>query len=282
MAVRFFYVDESYDDTKFCLSAISIRHSDWKQCFDAVKAHRQRLKADHGIFVRKEIHARDLVSGRGRISPEGKPVGKWMRSRIFYSLLQLVARLPGVLVFNICLDKVGCRDPHLKAWDRLINRIERTMLEFDNRELHARAKIIASVRDHLPGKELEFLESRLNIYRSRAFIVSDEGRENEIIKALRKMGVINYIPSQFGQWPSGAETRNIVTERIIEDPFFKASHRSNFLQLADCVAFALLKREVPPTPNIEKYGINKMFEEVIGNLCYKKASPRDPYGIVRG
>src|SRR4051794_30395660 len=99
MSVRLFYVDESYDDAKFCLSAISIRHSDWRQCFKAVKANRQRLKVDHGMYIRKEIHARDLVSGRGRISPASNPVGKWMRSRIFYGLLQVVARLPHVLIF---------------------------------------------------------------------------------------------------------------------------------------------------------------------------------------
>jgi len=62
MPVRFFYVDESYDDEKFCLSAISIRHSDWKECFDRVKEHRVNLKKDYGLYIRKEIHARDLVA----------------------------------------------------------------------------------------------------------------------------------------------------------------------------------------------------------------------------
>jgi len=69
MPVRFFYVDESYDDLKYCLSAIAIRHSDWKECFDMVREHRVNLKRDYGIYLRKEIHARDLISGRGRISP---------------------------------------------------------------------------------------------------------------------------------------------------------------------------------------------------------------------
>jgi len=64
MAVRFFYVDESYDSDKYCLSALSIRHSDWKKAFDMVRAHRANLKNDHGVFLRAEIHARDLVAGR--------------------------------------------------------------------------------------------------------------------------------------------------------------------------------------------------------------------------
>jgi len=49
----------------------------------------------------------------------------------------------------------------------------------------------------------------------------------------------------------------------------------------DAVAFALLKREVPPTPNVKTYGLDKMFDAVLTDVCFKKASPRDPLGIVR-
>ena len=54
-----------------------------------------------------------------------------------------------------------------------------------------------------------------------------------------------------------------------------------FIQLADAVAYALLKREVVPTPNIKRYGIEKMFESALAGVCYKKASAADPLGIVR-
>src|SRR6185503_5604701 len=94
MPVRLFYVDESYDTVKYCLSAVVIRHSDWKECFDMVREHRVNLKKDFGIFLRKEIHARDLIKGRGRISPIS--ISKWERSRIFHNLLNLVASLPNV------------------------------------------------------------------------------------------------------------------------------------------------------------------------------------------
>jgi hypothetical protein len=124
------------------------------------------------------------------------------------------------------------------------------------------------------------LKVRLNLFRARAFIIADEGRENEIVKALRRMHVHNYIPSQYGHWEPGVVAKNITTDRIVEDPVFKASARSYFLQLVDCVAFALLKQEVPPTPAIEKYGVDKMFP-VLGPVLYTKASPRDPQGIVR-
>ena len=63
MSVRFFYVDESHDAKLFCLSAVGIRHSRWKECFDQVREYRRQLKADYGIFLRKEIHAHKFLGG---------------------------------------------------------------------------------------------------------------------------------------------------------------------------------------------------------------------------
>lgn len=56
--VRYMYVDESWDDRKFCLTVISVRHSDWHTCFRRIQEHRKMLQKDHGVFMRKEIHAR--------------------------------------------------------------------------------------------------------------------------------------------------------------------------------------------------------------------------------
>lgn len=278
MPVRFFYVDESYDNLKYCLSAIMIRHSDWKECFDIVREHRLNLKKDYGIYLRKEIHARDLVTGKGKISEQ--VIGKWQRSRIFQGLLNLVASLPNVKLFNVCLNIADHSDPQMVAWDRIINRIERTMLEFERIELPLRRGLTALTEEKLPAIEAEKIAQRLNIYRSRAVIFADEGRELEITKALRKMHVFNPIPSQFGGWPSGP-TKNITTERIIEDPVFKPSDRSYLIQMADCIAFALLKSEVPPTPKIARYGIHDMFDKTLRGICFRPASPRDSLGIVR-
>jgi hypothetical protein len=106
-------------------------------------------------------------------------------------------------------------------------------------------------------------------------------REGQIKKAMRRMHVYNPIPSQFGEWPDGERARNITTDRIIEDPIFRVSGHSYFVQLADCVAYALLKREVPPTERVTKYGIDKMFESILGHKCFRKACRKNPLGIVR-
>jgi hypothetical protein len=288
MSVRFFYVDESFDSEKFCLSAIAVRHSHWKESFDEIKAFRMRLKEDHGIFLRTELHATNFVRGSGHIGDQ--VITKWQRSRIFLEGLGLVARLPEVMLFNVCLPNKGVSKTQMIAWDRLTNRIERTMREMEDKEFPLRSGLAAAVRETASSDQAplpltsgiaEQIETRLNAYRARAFIIADEGHEREITTALRKMHVFNPIPSRFGTWASGTRTQNIPTVRIIEDPVFKRSDRSYFLQLADFVAFALLKREVPPTPLIKKYGIHEMFDEALSHVCFKKASPRDPLGIVR-
>lgn len=279
MAVRIFYVDESYDKEKFCLSAISIRHSLWRECFEQVRNFRQRLKTDFGIYLKKEIHAHKFLAGRGHISPG--MISKWQRSRIFNSILQLVASLPEVYIFNVCLNYSDHADPQMTAWDRLINRIERTLLEAERKELPKRKQLLLNLKSSLSSDEFAYVEKRMLDYSPRAIVIADEGRELQIQRAIRKMHVFNPIPSQFGSWDDGRKSRSITIERVIEDPVFKQSDKSYFIQLADCVAYALLKKETEPVERIRKYGIQMMFDANLSGVCFRKASTSDPLGIVR-
>lgn len=276
VATYLVYVDESYDDDVFCLSAMMMPTSAWKDAFTMVKEHRVKLRENYGVLLRKEIHARDLVAGRGRLGPQD--VGKWERSRIFKGMLELVATLPKVRLFNVALQSRGVADPQLKAWDRLLNRVHRTLREYEDKEGRKRRELFDVVEKHAP-RLADSAELRL-VYKAHALIIADEGRDIEITRVLRKMNVHNPIPSAFGRWPEGA-VRNTPTEKIIEDPIFRKSHMSYLLQLVDCVAFALLKKEVPPTPVIKKYGIHKMFDAALPAVCLKEASRADPLGIVR-
>lgn len=279
MPAMCFYVDESWDKGKFCLTAISIKYSDWHACLKLAQDHKKNLKRNYGLLYRREWHATDLVSGRGRIAD--KDISKYVRSRIFRGLLQLIAQMPGVMLFNICLDQIGKRDAETLAWDRLLNRIERSMAEFDAREIPLRKTLLSMIPDGALGEKRSRLERRLLAYHARAFIFADEGKSVEIRRIYRKMTVFNFIPSKLGKWPSGQASKNIPLENIIEDPIFLESHKSLFIQLADCAAFALLKREVPPTETIKKYKIDRFFDECLAGVCYKAACKSDPLGIVR-
>src|SRR5690606_30311585 len=97
-------------------------------------------------------------------------------------------------------------------------------------------------------------------------------------KVARRSKVWNPVGSQFGAWEGGASFKNIPNDRLVEDPVFKASHQSYFLQSADFIAFALLKSEVAPTPHVARYRLQTVYDE-IEPLCVKEASRRDPSGL---
>lgn len=275
-----YYVDESYDTDRFCLAAVGLKAGTWRGAFDRVKAYRRQLKDSDGVFLRTEIHARDLVAGRGELG--SRVIGKWRRSRIFYELLELVASLPHVHLFNICLERSGRRDPQLDAWDRLLNRINR-MCEERNRQENARRRgWLRELRSAgVAPATCDELDRRLLPYSAHAMILADKGRETEIVRLKRRLTVMNYVPSRFGAWAGGEDAKNIPLTHLVEDALFRDSEHSYFIQLTDCVAFALLKREATPTPLVKRYAIHRAFDAHLAGVCTLQASPRDPLGIVR-
>jgi hypothetical protein len=242
------YIDESYDSDKFVMSALVLPVDRWREAFALVQAHRRLMKEKLGIFTSKEFHATDFVAGRGRLAP--KPIPKGLRAMLFRGYLKMLAKLPGAAVISGAWPRQGMSlgDVHAQAFSRIQER----------------------------------LQKRCGV--SKGYIVSivDEGRAAELRKVARRSKVWNPIPSQYGAWEDGSPTKNIPNDRLIEDPFFKASHQSHFLQAADFIAFALLKSEVPPTPYVRKHALHTAYD-LLAPLCNPVVSPRDPrrMGIVR-
>ena len=155
--------------------------------------------------IRKELHATELVGGRGNLGPS--VVTKFRRSQILREALQVTADLPGVSIINVCCAK----SRESVAFERLLNRINTAMNKID----------------------------------SHAIVVSDRGKEKEYTRLARKMSVFNPIPSRIGAWESGSATKNIPLDRIVDDLIFKDSKSSHFVQLADLCAYSLLRKENP-------------------------------------
>jgi hypothetical protein len=234
------YIDDSRDARSCVFSALLVRDESWQDAFRIVRDFRRGLRKSDGIFMYSEIHAWKFVSGRGHISDAVVPKGR--RCAIFLELLRLVARLPQTHLFNAVFPV----KEELRAFEWLLNRINRTMQAWNN----------------------------------HAILISDQGKESDMTRLRRKLGAFNPIPSQKGVWDDSGEThKNIPIERIIEDPFYKDSRHSYFIQLVDCCAYALLRRE-NPVASKTKYGIDKAFA-VLSPILVREATKYDPEGIIR-
>lgn len=232
------YIDDSGDDTVRVFSALAVPVDTWRTCFDQIKAFRQQLRQQHGVFVKVEFHATTFVTGRGRIS--GRTIGKYQRNQIFRETLRQITLLPRVQLFNAVAAKAN----ESRLYERLLNRINRTLLAWD----------------------------------SRGLLISDEGKDYTSL--VRRMGRHNPIPSMYGGWPEGV-TRNIVLAQIYEDPVFRKSHRSYFIQLADFAAYALLRSE-RHLASRNKYGLQSAFD-ILTPICTPQCYRADPrhLGIIR-
>jgi hypothetical protein len=233
------YFDDSRDEDTCVFSALLVSDQSWRDCFNELRAFRRRFKVSDGIFVRKELHAWKFVSGRGRISD--RVVTKHRRSVIFKEALALGAQLPGVTLMN----GVSTAKDDVRLFEFMANRVNRAMQHWN----------------------------------SHAILICAEGKEATYTRLIRRMGVFNPIPSALGLWPEGTTTRNIPTDLILEDPVFKPSQRSYFIQLVDFCAFALLRKE-RPIASRSYYGIDTAFD-LLDPILHRAASRHDPQGIVR-
>lgn len=107
---------------------------------------------------------------------------------------------------------------------------------------------------------------------SYALLICDEGKENEYTRLSRKL--VKFNPIRVGPY-----FNNVTTHKILEDPFFKPSHRSYFIQLADFCAYGLLRRE-QRLASKDRYGIHRSFD-ALKDVVVRDAYPRDPMGIIR-
>lgn len=119
------YIDESYDDHVFVMSALIIPAHGWRESFLRLQQYRRHLKAKYGIFTSKELHATEFVAGRGRISATVVPKG--LRAHLFNEVLQVVCGLPGASVISGAWPRPGQsqNEIHAKTFARIQERLQR-------------------------------------------------------------------------------------------------------------------------------------------------------------
>lgn len=82
----------------------------------------------------------------------------------------------------------------------------------------------------------------LQIWNSHAILICDEGKDAIYTRLVRRMQTLE----------------NGAIDRILEDPFFKQSNQSYFIQMSDFCAYALLRQE-HPIESKTKYGLDQAF-----------------------
>ncbi len=249
------YVDESGDaglidspTRYFVLTGLVIHELRWQTYLDQIINFRQRMSTQFGFRVREELHAATMISSPGSLVR----IKRNDRLTIIRNFANELAKMRDLSIINVVVDKQGKPadyDAFATAWKVLTQRFENTLSH-----------------RNFPGPMNQD---------ERGMVIPDHTDDKKLTQLLRQMRRYNPIPNQ----PSfGLGYRNLALTSIIEDPGFRDSEHSYFVQAADLAAFLLYQRLVPNAYMRRKSGQN-YFKRLDPVLC-KVASSTDPDGIV--
>lgn len=205
------------------------------------------MKVQFGLNLREEIHAGAMLTRPGDLVR----IKRHDRLAILREATDELATMADLNVINVVVDKQGKPanyDVFGMAWKCLIQRFENTLSHRNFRG---------------PANADE-----------RGMIFPDHTDDKKLTQLLRQMRRWNPTPHQ-----GGGAYRNLPLQTIIEDPNFRESHRSLFVQSADLAAW-LLYQSLAPSVYVKKKSAHNYFSRLDPVLC-KMAAPRDPQGVVR-
>lgn len=252
------YVDESGDSGAinlhspsryFILSGVVVHETLWPAYLDRLVAFRKRMLHTFGLHLREEIHAAHFITKPKEFSR----IKKGDRLTILRMFTDELAAMPELNVINVVIDKQGKKTDYQTfdiAWKALIQRFENTMV-YGNLHGHS-------------GPD------------DKGMIICDHSNNQEITRIMRQMRRYNPIPNA---WTYGAGYRNLVFQRMIEDPNFRDSKDSYYIQAADLCSYLVLQY-IHPNQYIKSKTANNYLTRLDPVLC-KVTSRTDPLGIVR-
>jgi Protein of unknown function (DUF3800) len=250
------FVDESGDcglvnspSRFFVLSGLVIHELRWKQYLAEIVDFRRYLRARFTLKLREEIHSGQLISSPGPLAR----IPKHHRLEIIKLFADKLSRMLELNFISVVVDKQGKTPPYdvfENAWRALIQRFENTI-----------------TWGNFPGP---------NNTDERGMLICDDTDNKKLTALLRRMRVYNPVPHQ-QQFGSGY--RNLALQYLIEDPVFRDSRLSYFIQAADIGAFLLYQYNCPSS-FMRKKGARNYFRRLGPVLC-RHAAPGDPDGVVR-
>jgi Protein of unknown function (DUF3800) len=248
------YIDESGDcglnnspKRYFVLTGLIVHETKWQTSLNQLINFRRQLKQKFGIKLREELHAYELISRPKELAR----IKKHERLAIIRDFANKLALITDIQLINIVIDKKGKPsgyDVFEKAWKALIQRFENTLQSgnFSN-----------PAHPHEHG-----------------IILPDHTDNKKLTQLLRKMRHYNPVPSQI----QNSSSRNLVLTRIAEDPNFRDSAHSYFVQATDLVAY-LLQQMHEPNQYMKKKSGHNYFKRLNPVLC-KVACNKNSLGIV--
>jgi len=251
------YVDESGDcgmsasspTRYFVLSGLVVHELRWETYLNQLIDFRQRLKGLFGLRLREELHAARMISRPGAFVR----IPRNDRLAMIRMFANEIATMGDISLINVVVDKRGKPegyDAFDMAWKALVQRFENTLSH-----------------RNFPGPANPD---------ERGMLFPDHTDDKKLMILLRKMRRYNPVPSR----PEyGMGYRNLPLGKIIEDPNFRRSDHSYFIQAVDLVAFLLYQQEAP-SAYMKKKSAHNYFKKLSPVFC-RVASPGDPQGVVR-
>jgi hypothetical protein len=234
------YIDESGNvgdvnrggTLTFTLGCILVSAAVWPDVFDQIIDFRRYLRDVFGVPVRAEIKANYLIRNSGPFASLNLTEIK--RHKIYRASLRLHEKLD-LSTFAVVIKKDAMpdqTDPRLKAWEFMLQRLERF-----------------STKSNVP-----------------VLVVHDEGESHLIRAWARKARRAGIAGSRFG---TGILKRPF--RGLIDDPVARNSAHSYFIQMADLSAYAAFRRLYEPSPKIALVVPKLMWHE-IGKARYAPAN----------
>lgn len=250
------YVDESGDSGMvgsptryFVLTGLVVHELRWEAYLERMIAFRRRMRDHFGLRLREELHATRLITRPGSLVR----IKRNDRLTIMRGMADELAGMTDLNIINVLVDKRGKAEDYdvfENAWRTLIQRFENTM---EHRNFSG------------PSNPVE-----------RGMIFPDHTEDKKLTRLLRGMRRYNPVSNQ---QRFGIGYRNLALKNIVEDPNFRDSEFSYFIQAADVAAY-LLYQSVAPNSYMRKKSGQNYFKRLDPVLC-KVASSSDPDGIVR-
>jgi hypothetical protein len=249
------YVDESGDAGRtspvrhFILSALVVPVVDWQESFDRHHQMRRYLRATYGYPVRAELHAAALVDTRRGNDNVRQLGGRRTRMLLYRDVMRWIPDIfPTGRTFSVYVDKDAAETSSYQhdnyfelAWNYLITRYH---------------NYLTRDCDGAPG-----------------LVFSDDTANATVRALLRRMRVYNPIPSYYDR----RGYYNVPARTIIEDPVFRRSQHSYFVQMADMIAHSLY-RKLYVKGSYRRYNLH-LFYDYLDSILLKSVSKRDPLNM---